>query len=256
MTSLHPQHLQLFHAVNALGNAAPVLWSMLSVFGLGLCAWIVFALSVPPAVDRQTAPTAMRRLAALLVCFPVGGALTHGLKQLLQAARPAAALGVDQMVVIGTPLLSKAMPSGHAVTAFTVATLVSLERRLSWPWRLAIWLLAFAVALSRVAVGAHWPADIAAGALLGLLVGHFGWWCAGRGRWVAHLMSLSGSVWLALVLLVSSAVLWDLPTGYPLALPGQRVLAVVGMVYGLRRLWRLWRLNRSSRQGLRLTDPA
>ena len=252
-------HHQLFLAVNAWGAVAPVLWSMLSVLGLGLCAWIVFALSVPPALGPQDPAPPMRRLAALLACFPIGGAATHGIKQVLQIARPAATLGIDQMVVIGTPLLTKAMPSGHAVTAFTVATLVSLERRLSWPWRLVVWLIAFAVALSRVAVGAHWPADIAVGALLGVLVGHAGWWCAGQGRWVAHLMSPRGNVALALLLLVCSAALWDLPTGYPLALPGQRVLSAIGMGVGLWRLLRLtrpWRLWRPTRPAAPQSDPA
>ncbi|RZS58509.1 phosphatase PAP2 family protein [Sphaerotilus mobilis] len=233
-TTAQVLHLSIFHAINASGRWAPSSWSTLSVLGLGLCALIVFALTTPPGHAPAT-----RRLAALLACFPIGGALTHGFKQLIQAARPAAALGIDQIVVVGAPLLSKAMPSGHAVTAFTVATLISLEARLPRPWRLAVWALAFAVALSRVAVGAHWPADICAGAALGVLVGHAGWWCASQGRWVAQLMSLWGQTLIALGLLVSSAVLWALQTGYPLAMPGQRLLAAVGLGVALWRLTRL-----------------
>ena len=227
-------HLAVFHAINASGRWAPQTWSHLSVFGLGLSALIVFALATRPG---QTFAT--RRLLALLACFPIGGALTHGFKKAIGAARPAAELGIDQIVVIGTPLLAKAMPSGHAVTAFTVATLISLEARLPRPWRLAVWTLAFAVALSRVAVGAHWPIDICAGAALGVLVGHAGWWCALRAErsgWVAHLMSPTGRLCTALGLLACSAALWGLPTGYPLALPGQRLLAAAGIAVALWRL--------------------
>jgi undecaprenyl-diphosphatase len=213
---------------------------MLSVLGLGLSALIVFALA---ALAAPT-PQATRALLALLACFPIGGAATHGFKNLIAATRPAAALGIDQIVVIGGPLLYKAMPSGHAVTAFTVATLISLDARLSRPWRLAVWALAFAVALSRVAVGAHWPADICAGAALGVLVGHAGWWCAARAEragWLAHLMSQRALALTALGLLACSVAMWGLPTGYPLAVPGQRLLAAAGIAVSV---WRLLSLGR------------
>ncbi|MDP4302103.1 phosphatase PAP2 family protein [Leptothrix discophora] len=239
-------HLAVFRAINATGAWAPELWSGLSVLGLGLSALIVFALAAPPASNRAS-QAGTRLLAALLACFPIGGALTHGIKNLVQMARPAAALGLDQLVVVGTPLLSKSMPSGHAVTAFTVATLISLDRRLPRPWRLAVWTLCVAVAISRIAVGAHWPADVCAGGALGVLVGHAGWWCAQRGRWVAHLMSPIGSAVLALGLLACSVVMWGLPTGYPLALPGQRVLGAIGAGVALWRLAGLWRVQRGRR---------
>jgi len=61
----------------------------------------------------------------------------------------------------------KAMPSAHAANAFGQAVLFAvLFRRVRWP------LLSFAalVALSRVFVGVHYPADVFAGTLLGALV--------------------------------------------------------------------------------------
>ena len=62
------------------------------------------------------------------------------------------------------------MPSGHTTTAFawTAAIYLALttaqKRRHCW-----LLLLAFAVGLSRIAVGAHWPGDVAAGMCLGVL---------------------------------------------------------------------------------------
>jgi hypothetical protein len=75
--------------------------------------------------------------------------------------------------VIGTPLLNHAsMPSGHALTAGAVATVLAAALGLRG-WRVLLpFVLAVAVALSRIAVGAHWPADVLAGAGLGL-----GWGC-------------------------------------------------------------------------------
>jgi undecaprenyl-diphosphatase len=70
--------------------------------------------------------------------------------------------------LVTTPL-GLSFPSGHAATSFAAATVLSTlaSRR----GRVALYGLATLVALSRVYVGVHYPADILAGALLGLAVG-------------------------------------------------------------------------------------
>jgi membrane-associated phospholipid phosphatase len=62
-----------------------------------------------------------------------------------------------------------AMPSGHAMTAFATATVLSLEYPKFSPlfYTLALW-----VGLARVQQNAHWVSDIVVGAALGTL---FGW---------------------------------------------------------------------------------
>jgi membrane-associated phospholipid phosphatase len=60
----------------------------------------------------------------------------------------------------------QSFPSGHATTAFSLAAVVAFL------WPKAFWpamAFAAAVALSRIVVGAHYPTDITAGAVLGLL---------------------------------------------------------------------------------------
>lgn len=61
---------------------------------------------------------------------------------------------------------SAAFPSGHAVTFFVLATIVFFVNK-KWFY----YFLGGAVinALARVYVGVHWPADILAGAVLGVL---------------------------------------------------------------------------------------
>jgi undecaprenyl-diphosphatase len=60
-----------------------------------------------------------------------------------------------------------AFPSGHASTAFACATVIAwASRRLAAP----AYVLAAAIAWSRVYVGVHWPLDVLGGALLGVLV--------------------------------------------------------------------------------------
>jgi undecaprenyl-diphosphatase len=62
---------------------------------------------------------------------------------------------------------SAAFPSGHSATAFACATVLAW-----WDRRLAVpaFVLAAAIAWSRVYVGVHWPLDVGGGAVLGVLV--------------------------------------------------------------------------------------
>lgn len=67
--------------------------------------------------------------------------------------------------VIVDPDSLYAFPSGHAV--YTAAVVVCLWPLGPWPLRLLLLALASAVGWSRVALGAHFPADVLAGFLMG-----------------------------------------------------------------------------------------
>ncbi len=63
-------------------------------------------------------------------------------------------------------------PSGHAARAFLIAVIASA---LAPPWlALALWLWAPLVALARAAMGVHYLSDVAAGAVLGIIVALLG----------------------------------------------------------------------------------
>ena len=60
-------------------------------------------------------------------------------------------------------------PSGHAMNGITVWGLIALSLRRTWTW-IALVILIFLIGLSRVVLGVHFPVDVVAGWLFGLLL--------------------------------------------------------------------------------------
>jgi undecaprenyl-diphosphatase len=88
------------------------------------------------------------------------------LKRVFERPRPYVPFP-DPEPLVGTGL-DYAFPSGHAATSFAGATVLSRAAPRLAP---VFFLLAAAVAWSRVYVGVHYPSDVLAGAVLGVLVG-------------------------------------------------------------------------------------
>ncbi len=86
--------------------------------------------------------------------------------------RPVAYFGTSEILHIVSgykpPILST-FPSGHTATAFSVGLYFSffLKRRLS---KFLLFIVAFFVGYSRMYLSAHFPADIIAGALIGVIL--------------------------------------------------------------------------------------
>jgi undecaprenyl-diphosphatase len=120
--------------------------------------------------------------------------------------------------VLSDPLASYSMPSGHASGSFALfLTLAVLAGRGQPPRMRLTWLLvgclpALAISLSRVYLGAHWPTDVLAGAMLAACVCAASLWLSQR---QTSLNALPPRVWWlvlpALVALFGFFVLRYLP---------------------------------------------
>jgi undecaprenyl-diphosphatase len=95
----------------------------------------------------------------------VADALSYGLRDWIGRRRPPLVYP-EPKGLVHVPH-SGSFPSGHATIAFACATVLAWKvPRLAFP----AFVLAGAIAWSRVYVGVHWPLDVLGGAALGILL--------------------------------------------------------------------------------------
>ena len=212
----------------AMLDAPDRLWSGLTFFGFGITAAIV-ALLVP---DRSMRFVAVSLWSVLFTTIAV-----QGVKRMLVTPRPLTLL--PDLVPIGDRLFWGSMPSGHAAAALALATGFVLLRSRSWRSVAVVAALATAVAVSRIAVGAHWIGDVLVGSGLGVVATALGVVVERRVDLARRLATPYGQLGVAALQLATGALMLWRPLGYPLAQPLQWLLGAVGIAAGLHRLWTL-----------------
>lgn len=220
--ALDGRNHEIFIALNdaATGWLSPAFWSAIT---LGGSAIGTIALLAP------TLKTQPRWLASAFLAAPPAILFSEGCKRYFDVMRPAGVLEPGSFTLIGQKLYLHSFPSGHATTAFLAAAVVIL----AWPkaatrWRAAAAMLSAAalVAFSRIAVGAHWPLDVLAGAAGGWLAGVLGIWLSARLRFW---QKPGGVRAMGAVSLAVSLALLFVDLGYPLAHLYQIGLAAWGI---------------------------
>ncbi len=239
VSALAVSHRTLFFAINQVATYWPAAaWSILTTLG---DASVLFALLSPLLLMRPQA------LVAVLAAVPVGGLSSVLLKRVFDAPRPAAVLDAAQFHLIGPVLSNHSFPSGHTLSAFAaaVAVLAVLQpaRQAARPATMIFAItfitgigVAAMVGISRVAVGAHWPVDLLAGAACGWLAGLSG--AAASRRWPVLWQAARSRVWMMAALLGAAAWLLWRPVDYPLGAPA--IWLAVAMV-ALALITSLWR---------------
>ena len=156
-----------FLFINRYTQVLPdTLWAWLTFVGNG---WGMFALCFPLLL------LAPRLLSAGLLASLIGGTISQIIKPFLALPRPAGVLALEDFYRIGEPLLQRAMPSGHTLTAFAVVSGIYFasdrDKRSSLWW---IFIIASFAGISRNALGAHWLTDVLAGCAIGIWSGMIG----------------------------------------------------------------------------------
>jgi undecaprenyl-diphosphatase len=109
-------------------------------------------------------------VASVTLLLLATAAVVASVKALARRTRPCNALAWAHVLPLDFPT-DPSFPSGHSAGSFAFACFVfGLNRKAGTP---LLFVAAF-VALSRVALGMHYPSDVAAGAALGAALGSFG----------------------------------------------------------------------------------
>ena len=225
-----PWNASVFLAVNAWSAQWPdFFWSCLTILG---DTWVVLTLL---AIALWWQP---RALLAFALAVPLAGAISRLTKVLSQVPRPAGAMDPSSFHIIGPVLEFHAFPSGHTLSAFALVGVLLAGRQMRWFGWLALGVAA-CVGISRIAVGAHWPADVMAGAALGWLCGSLthAWGDQWLGRQSQERQHRSLR-WLGWACLVLCAWAFQANTLYPLARPLQVTMAAMGVLSCALWLWR------------------
>lgn len=168
----------LFHQINAV-HAPWLDWLMQlgtrlgdhANFPLYLSLTALFAVVVAGRnrLNRDAGmQTGLTVLAVLSISYLLDGQLLSWIKPVLDFPRPLLALPPGSVIVVGQPEYHHSLPSGHS--SFAMLICASLWPLLDRQGRLTASVFVCWVGLSRISLGAHFPADVLAGFTSSLLI--------------------------------------------------------------------------------------
>lgn len=136
------------------------LMPIITTLGNGGMLWI--ALTAVLLIFRRTRKVAIVMGVSLLAAAVLGNLV---LKPLIDRPRPFETL--PQITMLIPRPTGSSFPSGHTISSFAAATALWF---CSWKLALPATALAAAIGFSRMYLFCHYPTDVAAGALLGILI--------------------------------------------------------------------------------------
>lgn len=154
------------------GGLSPLMIAFSSLGNFGT-VWIAVGLGMLATKRYRRAGLAV--LLGLFLSLLIGNGL---LKHMVMRTRPCIDFPNVPLLIHVPAVNDYSFPSGHTFSSFAAATAMfgGLRRR----WGIAAFMLASAIGFSRIYLFMHYPTDVAAGAILGLISGYAAWQAAGK----------------------------------------------------------------------------
>ena len=132
---------------------------------LGNSGWLWIVICILLLIYKPTRPIGIIATVTLLVSAGICNGL---LKQIVNRTRPYDA--IEELRLIAKKPHDSSFPSGHSNASFAVACAITwcLTKKRKWVGVILI-VIAALIAFSRLYVGAHYPTDVLAGVLLGMM---------------------------------------------------------------------------------------
>ena len=135
---------------------------MIFITELGNAGIIWIAIAIILLFIKKTRKCGILMLISLILGLILGNII---LKNLIQRARPC---WIDTNVTLLIPIPKDySFPSGHTLASFEAATIIFLHNK---KWGIISTMLAIFIAFSRMYLFVHFPTDILAGAILGIII--------------------------------------------------------------------------------------
>lgn len=150
-------------------------WRIITTFGNGGFGWIGVCLIF--LIFKRTRRFGFAMGLSLLFCYIT---FHFVIKGIVQRPRPYVQSGFK--ILIGEPS-GTSFPSGHAAIGFTVATFMFLFRnkiRAAKIFWIPVLVLAVLIDFSRLYLYVHFPSDVIAGTIYGMIVGTAGYFLSKR----------------------------------------------------------------------------
>lgn len=162
--------LTVFNLLHNLSGHAQ--WSDWLIVALAEYLPYVVVVAVVIAGYRSWRRRKNGEVADYIVAFVAGG-IARGLTEIIRFfyhhPRPNIALHIVPLF----PETSYSFPSGHAVFFFALsAGVYRVNKKFGW----ILYILSAVICAARVAAGVHWPSDIVAGMVLGIVVAYTSSW--------------------------------------------------------------------------------
>ena len=151
---------EILYAINNLHN--PILDKiMIAITSLGNAGLIWIGIAVLLVFIKKTRKCGMLMLISMIIGLILGNGI---LKNLIQRPRPCW-IDTNVLLLIPNPT-DYSFPSGHTLASFEAATMILLHSK---KWGVVAIILAILISFSRMYLFVHFPTDILAGLILGIL---------------------------------------------------------------------------------------
>ena len=137
--------------------------------------WIPLYLFLGIYLVRKYKITAIKYALYIVIAFALADYISHGIiKPLVCRLRPCHSLTLHARLVIGHCGGKWSFPSSHASNHMAIALSIVLAQIFTKKWINFLWIFwALFIGFAQIYVGVHYPSDIAAGFILGIMIAYF-----------------------------------------------------------------------------------